>query len=274
MKKKRGEKFLESINIKASDKYVCLCIRDKAYLKEKFPNKDFSYHDYRDHKIENFYLMADTLVDLGYKVLRMGNMVEKPFNNGNKNIIDYASLKNRSDFNDIFLFSNCEFVISTSLGVDEFALMFRKPLVNCVVPIIGFKTYSHNIINFSKHHFSKKLNRNLKLSEMTSFYQNKSQNVHLAENFLQNEIIFKDNSPEEWKSVALEMIERINNIPIDNDDRIQKTFWNNFKEMHKKIDTTNLNQEASRDINEFIINKELVSKISVAFIEKNKEWMN
>ena len=55
---------------------------------------------------------------------------------------------------------------------------------------------------------------------------------------------------------------------------IQKRFWNNFKEVHKKISSANLNEEAKRDVKEFIINKELISKISVAFIEKNKEWMD
>jgi putative glycosyltransferase (TIGR04372 family) len=218
--------------------------------------------------------MANTLTEKGFKVIRMGSLVEKPFYNGNKNIIDYASLKNKNDFYDIFLFANCEFVISTCVGLDELALLFRKPLVNCVVPIIGFKTYSKNILNFSKHHFSKKLNRNLKLSEMSSFYKDKNQNVHLAENFLKNGIIYKDNSPEEWRLIALEMIERINNRPINNDDIIQKRFWNNFKEVHKKISSANLNEEAKRDVKEFIINKELISKISVAFIEKNKEWMD
>ena len=217
--KKRGKEFLEKFNMKLGDKYVCLCVRDSMYLKKTFPNKDFSYHDYRDHDIENFYLMADTLTNLGYRVFRMGNAVEKPFNNGNKKIIDYASLEIQNDFYDIFLFANCEFVISTSLGVDEFALTFRKPLITCVVPFIGFKTYSEKIMNFSKHHFSKKLNRNLKFSEMLNFFENKNHNIHLAENFLKNGIVFKENSPEEWNLMALEMIDRIKNIPIQNDEK-------------------------------------------------------
>ena len=270
----KGKSFLRKLNLQDNEKYVCLCIRDSSYLKKFFPNKDYTYHDYRDHNIENFYLAANKLTELGYKVLRMGKTAEKKFDNGNKMIIDYASLDVNDDFYDFYLFANCEFVISTATGLDALGVLFRKPLLTCLSHFPFFETHSNKILNINRHHFSKKLNRNLKLSEMADFFKNKNLNIGLAENFLNQEIVFKDNTPEEWRDAALELIDRINNSPIKNDAEIQKKFWDRVKKTCKKIDLKEINQPYDYFIKKNIIEKEILGKISVSFLKKNEEWLS
>ena len=50
----KGFSFLKSFGLNKDDKFVCLLVRDNNYLKKKFPNKDFSYHDHRNSNIYNY----------------------------------------------------------------------------------------------------------------------------------------------------------------------------------------------------------------------------
>ena len=65
------------MGIEDKDKFICLYVRDKKYLKTQFSNNDWSYHDYRNADIDNFMLAAEKLTKIGYFVIRIGSMVEK-----------------------------------------------------------------------------------------------------------------------------------------------------------------------------------------------------
>ena len=45
---RKGETILAELGVPSGAKFVCLVIRDRAYLQYVFPDQDFSYHDYRD----------------------------------------------------------------------------------------------------------------------------------------------------------------------------------------------------------------------------------
>ena len=66
-----GEKFLESLGISKKDKSYYFML-EIEYLKVKFPNKDYSYHNFRDCKVDNFELGINELISRGYYVFRMG----------------------------------------------------------------------------------------------------------------------------------------------------------------------------------------------------------
>lgn len=125
----RGAELLSNLGIQEGNQFVCLFARDSAYLKTYFPNRDWSYHDYRDCHIENFEKAALFLANQGFFVLRMGKAVSKAFNVNHSNIIDYANHPLRSDFADIYLAAHCHFMISTSSGLDGVAQIFRRPIL-------------------------------------------------------------------------------------------------------------------------------------------------
>ena len=105
------------------------------------------------------------LAERGYMVFRMGKIVEKPFNLDHPLILDYANSTYRSDFLDIWLLANCFFCISTGVGLEEVARIFRKPIVNVnYLPLSNFVSYSQ-CISVPKHLVWKDTKKKLTASE-------------------------------------------------------------------------------------------------------------
>ena len=272
---KKGNNFLKKIGLNEEDKFICLCIRDDSYLKKIYKNKDFSYHNYRNFNLENFYLVINTLNNLGFKVIRMGKFSDKTLKINNKHmVIDYATMNIQDDMLDFFLFYKCFFCITTSTGMDAPARFFGKPMLINTIPFFYFTTNKSLAINFTKHIYSKKLKRNLKFSEFDNFFKNKKCDISSNKNFLDNEIELLENSPEEWRDYTLEFIKRLNKVNIENDDAIQELFWNNFKSLFiKNIDNIGEQNNQKEFILNNLLNKKIISKISTEFLKKNPEWL-
>ena len=165
-----------------------------------------SIHDYRDTDINDFVSACEKLTELGYYVIRMGANVKKPIDTNNEMIIDYAFKNLRTDFMDIYLASKCEFCITTGTGFDGTTLMFRKPniYVNSA-PLFHLRLECSNLLSIPSHYYSKKLFRNLTISEITS---NNSAVYLKTQNFQDNGIELKKNSPEDIKQLCIEAAKR------------------------------------------------------------------
>ena len=74
------KQFLHHLGIRDSDKFVCLMVRDSAYLSTFFPQWNFSQHDHRDTSIHTYKEAVEALAHLGYWVFRMGKAVKEPLN--------------------------------------------------------------------------------------------------------------------------------------------------------------------------------------------------
>jgi len=223
----QGKLNLQSMGILSGAPFVCLIVRDNAYL-DAHQSKDWSYHNYRDSDIQKYVLAAEELADRGYFVIRMGAKVLEPINSRHPRVIDYATNGRRSDFMDIYLGANCAFCISVSTGFDAVPLIFRRPIVYVnMVPLGYLPTYWKQSIGITKHHFSIQKNRELTLSEIftddvgfgltTSNYEKKG--VKLVEN-----------TPEEIRDAVFEMAERLDGTwqPEADDDALQRRFWEIF----------------------------------------------
>ena len=124
----RGEDLLRELGVMVGQPFVCLAVRDSAYLAEVLPDRDWTYHDYRDSAIGTYVPMAEWLADQGYAVVRMGAVVRDALESVRPSVIDYARSGLRSDFGDVYLFAHCAFCITTSTGVDSLAMAFRTPM--------------------------------------------------------------------------------------------------------------------------------------------------
>jgi putative glycosyltransferase (TIGR04372 family) len=220
----RGEDGLRVMGIPAGAPFVCLIVRDAAYL-DAHQSKDWTYHNYRDSDIQNYLLAAEELADRGYFVVRMGAKVHEAIKSSNPKIIDYATNGMRSDFMDVYLGERCEFCVSSGTGFDALPYIFRRPIVYAnLVPLGYLWTFRQKIIGITKHHIPLQKDRDLTLSEIftqgvgfglrTSDYE--TQGVRLVEN-----------TPEEIRDVVVEMAERLNGTwqPGTNDDALQRRFW-------------------------------------------------
>lgn len=216
---KKGLQGLLDLGLKHESKFVCLMVRDSAYLPEN------QYHSYRDGDIQSYMLASEELTKRGYYVIRMGAAVKYEFNSKNPKIIDYATNGKRNEFMDIFLGAKCEYCISTSTGFDAIPTIFRKPNVFITVPLGYIYTFSENFLSITKHHFSIKEGQELSLDEI--FDNNVAYSLD-SENFKDNGVYLVDNSPEEIRDVAIEMDDRINGNSEVNNELMQNSFKKSF----------------------------------------------
>jgi putative glycosyltransferase (TIGR04372 family) len=124
----RGRALLRGLGLDPDEPFACLAVRDGAYLTTVAPERDWTYHDYRDSDIATYRGLAETLADSGFPVLRMGAVVASPLASAHPKVIDYATSGLRSDFGDVYLFAHCRMSISSSTGVDSLAMAFRRPM--------------------------------------------------------------------------------------------------------------------------------------------------
>jgi putative glycosyltransferase (TIGR04372 family) len=252
---KLGLKELKNFGLTEKDKFVCLLVRDSAYL----PN--LSYHNYRDCTINNYLLACEELTKRGYYIFRMGVKVQNKLKTKNKKILDYANNGMRSEFMDIYLGAKCDFCISTSSGWDAIPLIFRKPIVFApIVPLGYFFTFSNNFIAITKHHIDIKSNRELTLAEIFD------RNVGFcssSEDFYKNGIKLIENTPEEIKDLVIEYFDKSNSLWdfMIEDDLLQKSFWDQFPS--KSCDDKGIPYHG-----------EIKSSFSTMYLRKNKKWLN
>jgi len=259
----KGRKILSKFGLPHDAKFVCLIVRDSAYLDrhKEIRIKDWNYHNYRDEDIDKYVLAAEELARRDYYIFRMGAKVLKPLKSSNPKVIDYANSGKRSDFMDIYLGAKCSFCISTS-GAGFFAIpyIFRKPNAFTFVPIGYFFCNNSNHIMITKHHIHRKYKKRLTVSEIFS------SNVALCSSsadFELNGIKLEDNSPKEIRDLVVEMDERINgNYKETNEDRmLQKRFWSTYEENMKRL---NLKKP---------IHGKIKARFGAKFLRENKNWI-
>ncbi len=165
---KEGNKILKKHGYE-NQKIVLFIIRDDSYLKSIYRSSKFvsNYHSHRDDNIKNYEDAMIYLAKKGYLVLRMGKKVKKKISIRHKNIVDYPFCKFKSDFMDIFLAKKCFFGVTNLTGYDALFVIFRKPML-CLgsLPIGCMFSSSKNYMNTVYYHYSKKLKRNLSLTEI------------------------------------------------------------------------------------------------------------
>ena len=256
----RGEAGMRAMGISPDTPFVCLIVRDNAYLDAHLSSDEWDYHNYRDSDIRNYILAAEELAARGYFVIRMGAEVMEAIKTTHPRIIDYATNGMRSEFMDIYLGAKCEFCISVGTGFDAVPYIFRCPVayVN-MVPLGYLFTFRPNLC-ITKHHFAAAEDRELTLSEIfnkgvgfcmrTSGYASKG--IELIEN-----------TPEEIRDVVIEMAKRLNGTwqPHEDDEVLQRSFWEIFP-----TDAVDASQGRP-------LHGEIRARFGAEFLRKNKDFL-
>lgn len=254
----KGQHFLALMGVPKNAKFVCLIVRDSAYLSDHLRDVDCTYHNYRDSDVQNYVMCAKSLVQRGYYVLRMGVKVHSAINIDDPKIIDYATNGMRSDFMDIYLGAKCTFCISVGTGFDAIPIIFRRPIVYVnMVPVGYFFSFSNKFLGIFKHHVSKVDNKKIPLSKI----------MHTGAGFFLTTVQYEDlgislleNSPEEIRDVVIEMEEKLNGSWVVNDEYevIQSKFWEVFK--------NNLNEQAGASLH-----GKICARVGSRFLAEN-QW--
>jgi len=289
-----GKKCLKQFGLSDQDKFVCLDVRDQAFLDKNFPEKEWKHHSLRNVELDNFLLAAEEIAKRGYYVFRMGKKVLKPLKTSNPKIIDYANLNLRSDFLDIFLGANCEFYIGSGSGFSSIPYIFRKPLARIVFPLVrvvkpkinhtklvtgrknetlyvDFGHSSRNGITLTKHYILKENKKELTLNEI--FLKNLALDGN--ENyFLENGIIVKDPTSNEIKDMAIEMIDLLekkwtpSKIDTELEEKVQSIFDKNINSSIFKIKVLENFKIKFTHVGKF------KGKISNSYLRNNLNWLN
>jgi len=211
----RGYRQMERLGLPRDAKFVCLMVRDAAYLPE------LAYHSYRDADVDTYAEAAMALVDRGYYVFRMGQTVAKPFALEHPMVIDYAGKGMHDDFSSIWLAAHCSFAISTSTGWDALALAFRKPILYTnFVPLEYLSTFWPRSLAIWKHHL-----KDGKRMTPAEIYESGLGQAMTAEEFENAGVTLEDNSPAELRDAALEMAQYVEGLVWPDD---QCEFWRTF----------------------------------------------
>ena len=143
----RGEATLREWGLPPGAQWVCLMVRDAAYL------PSLTYHAYRDCDVDTYEDAALMLANRGYYVFRMGAKVIKPFCAKHPRIFDFATNGMYSDFMGVYLGAYCAFCVSTSTGWDAIPQAFRRPMCYTnFVPLEYINTWLPRSLVIWKHH--------------------------------------------------------------------------------------------------------------------------
>ncbi len=224
----RGNTELEAMGIPNGSSFVCLMVRDGAYLAQLYKSANTNYHSYRDSNIQNYVLAAEALANRGIYVIRMGAKVQESIKTTHPKIIDYATNGMRSDFMDIYLGAKCTFCISTGTGLDAIPEMLRRPIVYVnFSPLGDMHTFRKEFLCITKKYLVKASQKVLTLREIfdhgCGFFRTTSE-------YDSRGLILIENTPEEIRDVVLEMSDRLNGtwVPHEDDEGLQRKFWGIF----------------------------------------------
>lgn len=144
----RARAWLRRRGWRDGEKFVCLLVRDSAYLASDrmHAGYDWSYHDYRDSRIETYVDAVSALLEKGYWVVRMGKIMHERFPLRHERVIDYPFVDDQDDLLDIWLSANCAFFVSTGTGIDTVAIAYERPAVFVNFnPLGNIVSYARNV---------------------------------------------------------------------------------------------------------------------------------
>lgn len=220
-----GQSDLRNLGIPEGAKFVCLTVRDSAYLASHLPGGNFDYHSYRDCDVTDYEQGCIALAEAGIFVVRMGARAKKELPFSHPRIIDYATNGMRSEFLDLYLASQCLFCVTNGTGFDALPMIFRKPILQVnAVPISCALTWSPVTLLLFKHHFDLLSGRELSLNEI---FNRKVDTAMRTDVYMSRGVRLVDNSADELAEVFLEMVGRLNGDwrADPRDEMLQEKFW-------------------------------------------------
>lgn len=114
---------LAAMGIGPDDWFVCLHVRTSAFHKD--------HADYRNGRFDHCSLAIDHIIDLGGKVVRMGDTGAGIVTCPRTGLIDYPNTRWKSELMDLYLIKQCRFYIGTQSGILDTSYLLQTPTL-CV----------------------------------------------------------------------------------------------------------------------------------------------
>ena len=202
MDQRRGLDCLEKMGLPANAWFICVHSRDGAYS----PG-DEHLHSYRNSDIETYILAMKAITERGGWCIRVGERSSKPLPQFD-GVIDYANSPFKSDSMDVFLCANCRFFLGNSSGLYLLASIFgvHTALAN-LIPVSASLPVSRGDLGIHKILRSRKTGQLLNYREILG---SPVGNFRFTSQYEGHGILLEDNSAEDIRDLAVEMLTRIN----------------------------------------------------------------
>jgi len=214
----RGWRALRSLGLPQNAWFVALHVRESGW-------KDCgtSRENFRNADINTYFSAIKAITDAGGWVVRVGDPTMRKLPAMHQ-VVDYAHSQTKSDWMDIFLCSQCRFMIGTASGMCVVALTFGVPLVMTnLLPAHVIYYFTSNDLFIPRLCVSKETENYLSFNELiapplgTACTQTNFDNLNVR---------FVENTGEEIKELVDEMLERFNGGGQyhEEDEHLQKQF--------------------------------------------------
>lgn len=206
--KEYGRRELKKMGIDlGKDWYICIYARDSHYLNTTYPKGSWGYHDYRNADIDNFKLASEYIAGLSGYVVRIGSVVNKPFNVSNARVIDYAS-KHHSDFMDIFIIAHSRFVVGNTSGICDLSMVFDVPYLGINCAPMGNVPHGKNGLFIPKKIKDRKTNRYISFDRIIQETRDRNDPLWNGRWWSEKGYEFIENTEDEILDVVREMVRR------------------------------------------------------------------
>ena len=149
---KEGNNILNKIGV-GNNKYVCIFQRDSNYLEIK-ENKSQEDRDCRDANINAMIPSIKHLINEGYYVIRVGAHAKDKVSFKHNMFIDYPFTKYVSDFNDVYIVANASFLVGSTSGICDVAVLFDIPRL-----VVNTIPFTHSTVGKNIMFIPKKLSK-------------------------------------------------------------------------------------------------------------------
>ena len=242
----RGEQSLIELGYRKNQKIVCFANRDQSFKNEKITSL-------RNANIFNYKKGINYLAEKNIFNLRMGRKHLNKIDYEKDNVVDYSFSQQSNDFQDLYIFSRCEFLVSTDHGINDLATLFRK---------------NRFIVNFQAFHKLQFLDENFTpLIIPKKFLDLKNKN------FIPYKTVY------EKKLMEIAPLEKLNELGYDLVENTEEEIYKGIEEMYElmynqKVINSN-NQNIFWEIHEKYFNwRPKRIRISSSFFNENKDLFN
>lgn len=222
--RERGLENLSLLGLPAGAWYVCIHARTSGY-DNHLPQA------YRNVDIKTYYLAMNTIVRRGGWCIRMGDPSQPPLP-PMEGVVDYCHSRVRSDWMDVFLCATCRFFLGSGSGLGQVPAMFGRPFIMAnTAPFFHVIGLTPQNIGIPKLYWSDDEERLLTFREIAE--SDVGRYFH-ADLFKEAHLTLVDNSPDEVRDVALEMLDKLDGARVytAEDEILQVRFRSFMKPIH------------------------------------------
>lgn len=222
----RAREAVEKLGLPAGAWYVCVHSREGGYSPS-----DEHLHAYRNSDIDSYRLAMREIVERGGWCVRVGDPTSKPIS-PMKGVIDCAHSALRCDWLDVYLCANCMFFLGNSSGLHLLSSVFGIPcaLAN-LIPVASSLPAFPIDVGIPKILRRRASGEAVRYAEIMA---SPLGNFRFAEQYAKDGIFVEQNTPEEIRDLAIEMLERCSGKAkyAREDEELQGRFRSLFRQGH------------------------------------------